>query len=89
MVIKYRAKPDEDESREAKIQFWKNKLGWKMPVTLRYGVTFGATFGAISLFRKRRIERFLGHVAFWTPAIGLGLCYYEFYQLLLAYQLPK
>ena len=82
--ITYHPRPDDSETKEAKIKFWKNKLSWKLPVTLRYAATFGGVFGMISLFRKRKIGRFVGHIAFWTPLFGFGLCIPEFYELYLA-----
>mmetsp|Transcript_50027 Transcript_50027/g.57587 ORF Transcript_50027/g.57587 Transcript_50027/m.57587 type:complete len:90 (+) Transcript_50027:30-299(+) len=85
--LEYRLRPDDSESKEAKIKFWENRLHWKLPITMRYAFTFGITFGLVSIFRKRKIQRFLGHVAFWTPTFGLGLCYHEFYELFKAKQL--
>lgn len=78
--------PPEDDY-QGRFDYWKRKLDYKMPVTLRYGATFGFASGFLTGLYKKSVIVMPKHTIIGTVVGGLGLCYDEFTQLWKYYQL--
>ena len=72
------AKPIPPEGQhEERIAFYRRKLSYKMPVTLRYGVAIGLASGLVATTYRKSLRPLWRHTVVATAVIGLGLCYQE------------
>jgi len=78
--------PSEDDY-EGRIEYYKRKLSYKMPVTFRYGVTLGFGSGFLVGLYKKSIIVMPKHALIGAVVLGFGLCYHEFYELSRYYYL--
>ena len=72
--------PPEDDY-QGRLDHWKRKLGYKMPITLRYGATFGFASGFLVGLYKKSVVVMAKHTLIGTVVGGIGLCYNELSQI--------
>jgi hypothetical protein len=70
--------PDEPDW-QGRYEYFRRKLGFKAPVTLRYALLISFPVGLYSLVKKRSFWRLPLHLTVTTNIIGWALCYDELY----------
>jgi len=73
-----RHKPKTDDYK-ANVEYYRIKLSYKLPVTLRYGTLFGLIVGTVLGLKRRSFRPLASHTLFWGSTIGFGLSYEELY----------
>lgn len=59
----------------------KRKLKYKMPVTFRWGAYIGFILGCAHTLIGKNNRYLWMHPLIFTPSIGFGLCYNDFYRI--------
>lgn len=62
---------------QGRYDYFMRKMGFKLPVTLRYALLVSLPAGVISFVRKRSVWRLPLHWIVTTNVIGWSMCYEE------------
>lgn len=77
-VLKPLAEPIPPEGQhEERIEYYKRKLSYKMPVTFRYGVAIGLASGLVATTYRKSLKPLWKHTLVGTLILGFGLSYQE------------
>jgi hypothetical protein len=75
----------EEGDFEGRMQYYSRKLGFKVPVTLRFALAITCFTGVISASRKKTALRLPIHIVIGTPVLSTAICSKELYGYALNY----